>query len=39
MAIMLILGKDTSWSSAKKEMADSNFLDRLKKLNPERDIS
>jgi len=25
-AVMTILGKDTSWASAKKEMADPHFL-------------
>jgi hypothetical protein len=36
--VMIILGKDTSWASAKKEMGDASFLQRLKTLKPD-DVS
>jgi dynein heavy chain len=32
-AIMIILGKDPNWPSVKKELADSEFLKRLKEVD------
>ena len=34
-AVMILLNKDTSWASAKKELADPNFLQRLKEFKKE----
>jgi dynein heavy chain len=33
--VMTILGKDPSWASAKKEMSDPSFLNRLKSFKAE----
>jgi len=32
---MIILGKDPSWMSVKKELTDAGFLDRLKNYDKE----
>jgi dynein heavy chain len=33
--VMLVLGKDQSWATAKKEMGESSFLTKLKTLKPD----
>ena len=32
-ALMILLGKEPSWASAKKEMTDPKFIDRIIKLD------
>jgi len=33
--VMILLGKDTSWASVKKELTDPNFLTKLQEYDKE----
>jgi len=34
-AVMVVLGKDTTWATVKKELADSNFVKKIMEFDKE----